>query len=143
MSNPNPTHKELKTSAKNLRAALAQSGHSVSHSQSLELLAKQLGHRDWNTLHASVGNAPSIPYHVGQRVSGSYLGQSFEGEIIALRNLTGEDHFGVTVQFDDAVDVVTFEGMSNFRSRVSAVVNRAGVTAEKSGNGQPQMVLNG
>jgi len=58
----------LKTQAKSLRQSLAETGHNVSHAQSLELLAKQLGHRDWNTLHAKVGNAPPVLFQVGQTV---------------------------------------------------------------------------
>jgi len=41
-----------KVMARRLRGALAQTGHVVSHSQALELVAKAHGLRDWNTLAA-------------------------------------------------------------------------------------------
>ncbi len=141
MSTPLPTLAELKVQAKSLRAALAGSGHAVSHSQSLELLARQLGHRDWNTLHASVGNAPPVPFHLGQQVAGSYLGQRFRGEIIGLREMAGGAHFQLTLRFDSPVDVIRFESMSNFRSQVSVVIDRTGRTLAKTSDGEPHLVL--
>lgn len=130
---------DLKAQAKRLRAALAEDGDFISHSEALELLAKQLGHRDWNTLHAAIGNRPAPP-QLGDRVSGSYLGQRFAGEIIGVEALSGGRR-RVTIEFDEAVDVVTFESFSAFRKRVSAVVNEDGRSAEKTSDGRPQMEL--
>ena len=129
---------ELKSQAKSLRAALAETGQAVTHSQSLELLAKQHGFRDWNTLHAKCGNTTHAVFSVGQRVSGRYLGQRFQGEILGVRAV-GDAHYRLTIRFDRPVDVVTFEGMSNFRSQVQAVVNTEGVSAEKTSDGQPHL----
>ncbi len=141
MSHPIPTLAELKVQAKSLRQALAGSGHAISHSQSLELLARQLGHRDWNTLHASAGNAPAVPYHLGQRVGGTYLGQRFRAEITGLQELANGARFRLTLRFDAPVDVIRFSGMSNLRSHVTAVIDRAGRTAEKTSDGQPHLAL--
>ncbi|MFD3190735.1 glyoxalase superfamily protein [Sedimentitalea sp. HM32M-2] len=141
MSHHPPTLADLKAQAKSLRAALAGSGHTVSHSQSLELLARQLGHRDWNTLHASTGNAPSAPLYLGQRVNGTYLGQRFRAEIIGLREMAGGARLQVTLRFDAPVDVIRFDSMSNFRSQITAVIDRSGRTAEKTSDGQPHLVL--
>lgn len=133
----------LKSQAKALRKALAEGGHPITHSRSLELLAQQLGHRDWNTLHAAIGNGPpKPPFELGMRVKGRYLGQPFEGELIALRSLADDTRFGLTIQFDYPVDVVKFESMSNFRTRVHATVNRDGTTAEKTSDGAPHLSLN-
>ena len=129
---------ELKSQAKSLRVALAETGQAVTHSQSLELLAKQHGFRDWNTLHAKCGNAAPAVFTVGQRLSGRYLGQRFQGEILGVRAV-GDTRYRLTIRFDRPVDVVTFEGMSNFRSQVQAVVNADGVTAEKTSDGQPHL----
>src|SRR5690606_31658729 len=41
-----------KAQAKALRAALQAQGTAISHAQALELIARQHGARDWNTLHA-------------------------------------------------------------------------------------------
>lgn len=132
---------DLKTQAKSLRQALSGSGQTVSHAQSLELLAKQLGHRDWNTLHASIGNAPDHPFQLGQAVQGHYLGHAFTGQIKQVSALHDGSHYRLTLRFDEAVDVIPFAGMSNFRRQVNATVNRNGVTAEKTSDGTPHLVL--
>lgn len=131
----------LKQRAKSLRKALAETGHAVSHSQSLELLAKQLGHRDWNTLHASLGNRLPLPFQVGQRVSGRYLGQPFQGELTAVAKRSADGRFIVNVRFDTPIDVIVFDSMTNFRSYAKAVVNQDGYTVEKTSNGEPHLVF--
>lgn len=132
---------ELKTQAKALRQSMAQDGHVMSHSKSLEVLAKQLGYRDWNTLSAIVGNNNAFLYALGEAVRGTYLGQPFEGEIIGLRKVPNKQRFGVTIKFDVPVDVVKFDGMSNFRSRINIVVNKNGVSDDKTSDGQPHLKL--
>lgn len=141
MSMPITSLDELKSQARSLRQALTTSGHAVTHSQSLELLARQLGHRDWNTLHATVGNSPPSPYHLGQKVRGAYLGQRFTGEIIGIREMADGARYHVTLRFDAPVDVIRFESMTNLRSQITAIVDRRGVTAEKTSDGQPHLVL--
>jgi catechol 2,3-dioxygenase-like lactoylglutathione lyase family enzyme len=47
---------QAKSMAKQLRAALATECTEVSHGRALELIAKTLGFRDWNTASASLGN---------------------------------------------------------------------------------------
>ena len=80
-SKPLPSWPALKEQAKRLRADLEENGTTISHSRSLELLAHQLGFKDWNTLHASAGNRPPpSPVMLGDRVRGTYLGQAFEGD---------------------------------------------------------------
>lgn len=132
---------ELKTQAKALRQSMAQEGHVMSHSKSLEVLAKQLGYRDWNTLSAIVGNNYAFTYALGEAVRGTYLGQPFEGEIIGIRKVPNKQRFGVTIKFDVPVDVVKFDGMSNFRSRINIVVNKNGVSDDKTSDGQPHLKL--
>lgn len=46
------TYKDAKTMAKTLRGSLAARGISLSHSKCLEIVAKQFGFADWNTLSA-------------------------------------------------------------------------------------------
>lgn len=130
---------DLKAQAKSLRSALAEQGQAVSHSQSLELLAKQHGFRDWNTLHARIGNEPRRGFHLNQRVQGTYLGQPFRGEIIGIRSMASNTRFAVTLRFDAPVDVVTFEGFSNLRSQVHGVVGLAGTSKEVTSDGQPHL----
>jgi catechol 2,3-dioxygenase-like lactoylglutathione lyase family enzyme len=49
-----PTIDQAKAMAKRLRSALASITIEVAHSTSLELVAAQLGHRDWNTAAATL-----------------------------------------------------------------------------------------
>lgn len=139
---PLPSIEDLKSQARRLRATLSDQGTAIGHGRALELLARQYGYRDWNTLHAAVGNRPPpCPVALGGRVRGHYLGQAFEGEVIGLVALGAADRFRVTVAFDDPVDVVTFESFSAYRRRVTCVIDRDGVTAERTSNGRPHMVL--
>ncbi len=142
MTNPAiPSLDALKQQAKRLRAGLDEDGDFITHSESLELVAKQHGYRDWNTLHAAIGNRPPIKrFQLGSRVKGRYLGQDFSGEIIAVRSMP-PDHLRIVLQFDEPVDVVTFDSFSAYRSRVSVTINAEGVTAEKTSNGAPQLVM--
>lgn len=135
-----PSLDGLKAQAKRLRTVLAADGEKITHGRALELVAKQHGYRDWNTIHAAAGNGRA-PVSVGQRVSGRYLGQPFTGEVtgLCIRKPTGR--FEVGIEFDEPVDVVTFDSFSAFRKRVSAVVGRDGRSAKKTSNGEPHLVL--
>ncbi|MEM7633159.1 MAG: glyoxalase superfamily protein [Pseudomonadota bacterium] len=142
ISSPLPSIDALKTQAKRLRQELADAGTVIGHSRSLEMLAHQHGYKDWNTLHAAVGNRPpTSPVVAGQRVSGQYLGQPFEGEVRALETFSQADRFRVVLHFDEPVDVVTFDSFSAFRQRVSCFIGHNGMTAEKTSNGEPQLRL--
>jgi hypothetical protein len=138
---PLPSIETLKEQAKRLRATLEAAGQPTGHSRSLELLAHQYGYKDWNTLHAAVGNRPRNPVSVGTRVQGQYLGQAFAGEVLGVRVLGVPGRFRVTFDFDEPVDVVTFASFSNFRRRVSCVIDETGVTAEKTSDGEPHLKL--
>ncbi|WP_162246732.1 glyoxalase superfamily protein [Rhizobium sp. Root1203] len=50
---------EAKAHAKSLRNALAADGTVLGQAQALELVARQNGARDWNTLSARLANADS------------------------------------------------------------------------------------
>lgn len=140
MSDPLPSIESAKDQAKRLRARLEAEGLSVSHGKALELVARQLGYRDWNTLHAAIGNRPPVAWSVGDRVSGHYLSQPFAAEIVAVE-VVRPGWFRLTLELDEPVDVVTFEGFSNFRRRVTGVVGPDGTSREKTSNGRPQLEL--
>lgn len=141
-STPLPAIGALKVQAKRLRQKLAEAGTFVGHSRSLELLAHQHGYKDWNTLHAAIGNrSPASPVVAGQRVSGHYLGQPFEGEIKALETFSQAGRYRVVLHFDEPVDVVTFDSFSSFRQRVSCFIGHDGTTSERTSNGEPQLAL--
>jgi len=138
---------DLKAQAKRLRTSLTDAGTIVSHSKSLELLAAQLGYRDWNTLHAAAGNGPppnplALPAQLalGAKVQGTYLSQPFEGEVIGVQALS-QGRIRVTLDFDEPVDVVTFDSFSAYRRRVSVTVGTNGQTTERTSNGEPQLKL--
>lgn len=137
-----PALSELKAQAKRLRNQLGQNGTPISHSQSLELLARQYGQRDWNTLYALAGNGPPpVPISVGANVSGRYLGQAFTARVLGLQQLGPDGHYTVTLHLDTAVDVVTFDSFSAFRQRVTGTIDANGISPRKTSNGLPQLVL--
>ena len=129
----------MKAQAKRLRESLRDAGQAISHAQALELVARQHGHRDWNTAHAAAGNRPPVQWHVGQILTGTYLGQRFLGEVHAVERMGESGQYRVTLQFDEPVDVVTFEGFSNFRQRVTVILAPDGTTVAKTSNGEPHM----
>ena len=137
-----PSPDALKDQAKRLRAALNSDDAPITHGKALELLAHQYGFRDWNTLHAALGNRPPpCPVALGARVRGYYLGQAFVGEVTGIQVLTTPNRFRVTFTFDEPVDVVRFDSFSNLRKRVSSVIDSTGATVEKTADGQPQLRL--
>lgn len=139
---PLPGLDAVKDQARRLRQTLGASGTDVSHSRSLELVAAQYGYRDWNTLHAALGNRQPKGLSIGDRVTGRYLGQNFAGRIVSLAPLgdaSGKTRIGL--HFDAPVDVVTFDSFSAFRRRIHAVIDEAGRTVEKTSNGRPHLEL--
>ena len=134
----------FKQQARRLREALGAGGAAISHGRALELVARQHGCRDWNTLAAMAGSArtaSACPVSLGERVSGHYLGQAFDGEIVGTQQLSRPDRFRVSIAFDRPVDVVTFDSFSAYRRRVSCVIDSKGVTAQKTSDGEPHLRL--
>lgn len=137
-----PTLESAKAHAKRLRTSLGRTGTEISHSKALELVAEQHGYRDWNTLHAAIGNTrPGPPVSVGQTVTGDYLGKPFKGEVLGVRNMGHHELYRVTLRFEEPVDVSAFDSFEVLRRQVSAHLDRDGVTPEKTSNGLPHMAL--
>ena len=133
---------ELKDEARRLRDGLKLAGKPISHSASLELIAKQKGYRDWNTIHASIGNKPEgPPVWIGQLVEGSYLGQRFTAEVLGVQSQLKHGRWRITLDLAEPVDVVKFDSFSAFRRRISATIGTDGKTVEKTSNGVPQLAL--
>ena len=137
-----PSHEVLKQQARRLRQDLVASGHEVSHAQALEKVAHIWGARDWNTLVASAPQAETainrVRWQVGQRVSGRYITQPFEG-VIKSSNRQSGDFWRLVLVFDDTVDVVTSTHFSNFRKQVACTINTQGVSPTSTSDGEPQM----
>ncbi|MBK1783347.1 glyoxalase superfamily protein [Prauserella cavernicola] len=56
----NVTITDAKLAARVLRSDLARDGVAISHSAALELVAHQLGHRDWNTASAALADSRGL-----------------------------------------------------------------------------------
>jgi len=143
MTTTYPSIDELKVQARRLRQAMAERGDDMSHSAALELIAKQHGLRDWNTLSALAAkpnDRPDAPFAVDAAVRGRYLNQAFTGKVLALSAKSG-GLYKITIHFDEPVDVVAFESFSAFRQRINAQVDADGISPRKTSNGVPHLVL--
>lgn len=129
-----------KAQAKALRAALLADGHDIAHSAALEMLARSHGLRDWNTLHARIGNRPQVAIAPGDRVTGHYLKQPFTAEVLGVTE-TGPGRTHLVLHLDQPVDVVTFESFSNLRRRVQITVGPEGRSFTATSDGTPHLVL--
>ena len=126
---------DYKTHARRLRDALAAEGVDVSHSRALELVARQNGARDWNTLVATApadGRGPA-PFAVGERVVGTFNGNPVQGRVHALSETIKPDLWRITVAFDPPVDVVTSELFSSPRRRIEMVIGADGRSRRLTG----------
>lgn len=132
----------LKAQAKRLRASMAKDGDFISQSEALEYLAHQFGMRDWNTLHARANAQQPNPgaLHLGSRISGTYLGHPFTGEVTSITTVSHAKR-RIQVHFEQPVDVVASEHFSSFRSRVEVVIDGNLQSAEKTSNGEPHFIL--
>ena len=136
-----PPRAALKDQARRLRATMADGGTALSHSAALEAIARQWGYRDWNTLSAAAPDEVATPrWQVGQRVTGQYLGHGFTGRIKAVEAATG-GYWRLVLVFDEAVDVAASALFSAFRRQIRCTVNGQGITAERTSDGQPHVVL--
>ncbi|MBO0345499.1 glyoxalase superfamily protein [Roseibium limicola] len=133
-----PSVDDLKSQAKRLRSALSDKG-ALTHGQTLDLVARQYGYRDWNTLFAAKGNQPDLTLAVGDRVCGAYLKQDFAGEVLSVSRLGPNGGLKLTIAFDEPVDVVSFDSFSAYRHRVTANVDADGVSPAKTSDGAPHM----
>jgi Glyoxalase superfamily protein/ClpX C4-type zinc finger len=75
------TYKDAKAMAKSLRGFLAARSVKLSHSQCLEIVAKQFGFADWNTLSTKLdaesnGACPISKFAAPQQVSCSFCAKS-------------------------------------------------------------------
>ncbi len=137
------TPADFKHQARRLRQALGEEGFHISHGKALDLVARQSGSRDWNTLSANGAQTPpaderAAPYRVGQRVTGRFHATPFEARIIAVEETIKPDLWRVTLQFAPAIDVVTSPHFSMLRRRLTIVLGADGksrrLTGSEAGN---------
>lgn len=135
-----PSVETVKAQARALRQALEARGTPVSHAQSLELIARQHGARDWNTLSARLGlrNAPT-EFSLGAKVTGHYLGQAYTGEIVSISGPSG--HRSVEIALDKPIDTVRFDSFSNWRRRIRGTLDKDGRSARRTSDGTPHLTV--
>lgn len=131
----------LKSEARAWREERAAAGENLTHGAALEAVAKGHGFRDWNTARASLPDRVAVPFQVGQRVYGTYLEQPFRGVLIGVLLLSDGQHFKITVNFDEPVNVTPNFMFAAHRQRVVATVDLRGITPALRGNGAPQMIV--
>lgn len=131
----------LKDQAKALRQKKLAAGEEISHAQALELVAKENGYRDWNTAAAMLARDAVCPVAIGDLVSGTYLKQKFTGRILNVSSGKGHGDYRITMDFDEPVDIITFDSFSVFRKRVTTSIRSDGISPEKTSDGAPHLVL--
>lgn len=142
MRRPHLTIEDYKQQAKTLRFEVGSD--TLTHSAALEVVAKQNGHRDWNTLCAGQETAPRKPgFQTGQRISGTYLGHSFSGTVKAAQMIGDLGHHRLTIRFDDPVDVVQFDSFSSLRQQINCTIDHTRQSLAKTSDGQQHVILNG
>ncbi len=140
MSRPLPTRRQAKAQAKHLRAELGAAGTEIGHAQSLELVARRLGFRDWNSFHAASHDQAPENLTPGSRVRGRYMSQPFHATVISIEVLRPGWH-RLVLDLDEAVDVVRFDSFSNLRKRIRAVIGPDGHSRERTSDGEPHIRL--
>ena len=135
-----PDRSTIKTQAKRLRQSLVAEGNFVSHSEALELISKQYGFRDWNTMSAALDKPVQTRLQVGHRITGRYLGHAFTGTLLGLQNLAGGRR-QVALHLDEPIDVVKSSWFSSFRQRVTGTLEKTGETYARTSDGQPVLAL--
>lgn len=134
-----PMIADLKARARALRDERAWNGTPTTHAQALEMVAREHGARDWNTLCARMRRPVRLA--PGSRVAGRYLGQPFAGRVHALSLLDRGRRMRIALQFDEPVDVVKFDSFSSLRRRVQAVIGPDGRSAAATSDGTPHLIL--
>ena len=141
------TGQDYKTNARRLRDALAADGIAISHAKALELVARQEGVRDWNTLAARPNDTRAeettggAPFAVGETVSGPFNGNPAKGRVIGLEETIKPDLWRVTVAFNPPVDVSTSKLFSSERRRIQMVVGADGRSRRLTGTETGVMAL--
>lgn len=135
-----PSASQAKDQAKRLRTKMAESGTTVGHAKSIELIAHQHGFRDWNAMNAAIGTGSPNGWRIGDEVSGTYLSQPFTAKVIAVEEQK-PGWFRLELQLDGAVDVVTSDKFSNLRTRVRGVVGPKGHSQERTSDGKAHLQI--
>lgn len=139
------TSSDYKAHARRLRDALAAEGIGVSHGKALDIVARQHGARDWNTLSAQA-DAPAprevaAPFAVGDHVEGTFNDRPAHGRVIGLAETIKPDLWRVTVKFSPPVDASTSSAFRAERTRVEMIVGADGRSRRLTGTETGVMAL--
>ena len=137
---------DYKSHARRLRDALAGEGIAISHGKALDIVARQNGHRDWNTLSAKPVDAAlpaeaAPPFVVGDHVEGAFNGTAAAGRIIGIAETIKPDLWRVTVRFSPPVDASTSRNFRAERTRVEMIVGADGRSRRLTGTETGVMAL--
>lgn len=143
------TSSDYKSHAKRLRDALAAEGIAVSHGKALDLVARQQGARDWNTLSAQAKSDASPAnetesgpsFSLGQTVEGTFKDRPARGRVIGLSETIKPDLWRVTVHFDPPVNASTSTNFVVERRRVEMVIGSDGRSRRLTGTETGVMAL--
>ena len=135
---PLPTLAAVKALGRERRALLEAQGTKIGHAKALEMIAHEYGYRDWNTFSAAINAGTLSGWEKGGRVGGTYLSQPFAATILDVSK-PRPGWFHLTLDLDEAVDVVTFDSFSNFRKRIRGTVGPKGTSRERTSDGQPHL----
>jgi len=137
---------DYKTKARRLRDALADEGVALSHGKALDIVARQHGARDWNTLSARAPapaprDVPAPPFAVGDRVEGTFNDRPAQGRVIGLAETIKPELWRVTVKFSPPVDASTSAAFRAERTRVEMIVGADGRSRRLTGTETGVMAL--
>ena len=137
---------DAKKRATHLRETAAENGQALSHGRALEMVAREQGARDWNTLRAQLAKRGTVSddldiaaLRTGMKVEGRYMNQPFTGRI--LDTITEGDGRRIAIHLDRPVDVVTFTSFSNMRRRIRGTIGKDGRSKERTSDGNPHLMI--
>ena len=137
---------DAKKRAAHLREIAAENGQALSHGRALEMVAREQGARDWNTLRAQLAKRGTVSddldiaaLRTGMKVEGRYMNQPFTGRI--LDTITEGDGRRIAIHLDRPVDVVTFTSFSNMRRRIRGTIGKDGRSKERTSDGNPHLMI--
>ncbi len=135
------TPEDLKLQARRMRDYLAEKNITISHSNALEVLAKQHGFKDWNVLTAPLQQSPEREIWPGldDEIKGTYLGHAFRGKILKVQTAGTANTRRYTIQFDEAIDVVASKHFTNFRQRINCCLDQSLNSVDHKG--QPDNIV--
>ena len=140
MNSQLPAAMQAKDQAKRLRIQMSEDGIKIGHAKSLEIVAHQHGFRDWNTMNAAIADSQRQGWAVGDRVTGTYLSQPFSAQVFSASALE-LGWFKLGLELEEAIDVVTSDGFSNYRKRIRGTVGPKGYSPERTSNGEPHLQI--